>query len=159
MCINGMLWKKNTFCVAYQNSSAVWKPSQLYFWDLKPHNFPLLGPIKRFDLTVGTLMLMLGYFSISLWQHWLCGAWLQHIRFKRGTNLMTLMDFRGHISQWECIPLSCSGTDRGWPNNLPIPLPRNAEMTKKRLSLSSPHPRELDQHLCQKVHKMTRSEL
>lgn len=29
----------------------------------------------------------------------------------------------GNISQRACIPLSCGGTDRGWPNNLPIPSP------------------------------------
>ena len=48
-------------------------------------------------------------------------VWLEHTSFKRGDKPSDFDGFLGNISQRACIPLSCGGTDRGWPNNLPIP--------------------------------------
>lgn len=48
-------------------------------------------------------------------------AWLEHTSFKGGDKPSDFDGFPGNISQRACIPLSCGGTDRGWPNNLPIP--------------------------------------
>lgn len=51
----------------------------------------------------------------------LLGAWLERAHFKRGTSPLTLMDLRAILVSERVSPLSCGGTDRGWPNNLPIP--------------------------------------